>query len=785
MLPPAERDLAARDSALPGLGLILDHGRLAQCLGLDRIERTYLRYKPGTKCVLAFGSGAAARVAMAYPPDRYPMLRGREALRAAGDAVRFFDALCVTVLPATLDRDLRALKKLADPAQAGRLLGRMLGPLAAEARLHLLRHNPNRRAVLRLDGPQGPLALAKLHARGEWAQALANARMAEAHGGAPVLGVAEDRHLIVQGWVAGRPLWSEATGLADAAAITATGAALARLHACDPGAARAITAAEDREGLFASTRALAELLPDLAPQAGALAREIAAQLAGQDGPGTLLHGDFSADQVVIGRDGPVLIDWDRAGRGDPARDLGSFLARLDVQALDGDLPRATAARAAEALLAGYEGAAALPQGLAAQRTRALLALLPEGFRQRRPDWPERAAAILARAGALLPRTPPADPPGGLLECARSHAGPRVAAAAGLPLDAVAGVTVMRCKPGRRALLRYGLEKGAGPEALLGKLRAKGPDRRTPRLHAALRAAGLDGRAPQRVGVPAARGALDDLHLWLQDEAPGRRLTDLLHPDAGTEPAHRAGAALAALHANPVETGRCWTLSDELAVLAKTLDEAAAAAPALAQRLGTLLAAGRAAAATPPPGPLTGIHRDWYPDQILIDGDSAWILDLDLYAQGDPALDLGNFLAHVTDLSIRRHGSAQSLARHEAAFLAGYAGAGGRAEPATATFKALALARLVGISLRMADRREPPPTSCTPPKPRWPIANGMRPGAGRACAPAAEPPRAARPAGRDHLIPRRVAVEECRKTFRRAQGHVPAPPRWRCQDAAAG
>ena len=37
--------------------------------------------------------------------------------------------------------------------------------------------------------------------------------------------------------------------------------------------------------------------------------------------------------------------------------------------------------------------------------------------------------------------------------------------------------------------------------VFGKLRAKGPDRRTPALHLALRAAGLDGRGPHRVGVP--------------------------------------------------------------------------------------------------------------------------------------------------------------------------------------------------------------------------------------------------------------------------------------------
>lgn len=707
MLSPAERELAARNSALPGLALILDHGRLAQCLGIDGIERPYLRYKPGTKCVLAFGSGAAARVAMAYPPARYRMLRGREALREAGDAVRFLDAFCVAVLPATLDRDLRALKKLADPAQAARLLDRLLGPLSADARLHLLRHNPNRRAVLRLDGPQGPLALVKLHARGEWAQALANARLAQARGDAPVLAVAEDRHLIVQGWVTGRPLWSEAAGLADTAAITETGAALARLHASDPGPARAITAAEDRDGLFASVRALAGLLQDLAAPAGALARQIAAQLVDHDGPGALLHGDFSADQVVIGKAGPVLIDWDRACIGDPARDLGSFLARLDVQAIDGTLTPAMAARAGEALLSGYATTAALPHRVRAQRARALLMLLPEGFRQRRPDWPERATAILDQVEALLPRAGPADDPfARLLTRARDphHANPLVAAASGLKVSANAA-TLLRLRPGRRALLRFPVTGTDDPPALLGKLRAKGAEHTTPTLHEALRKAGLDGRSPWRVNIPRPRGTLADLHLWLQDEVLGHRLTHALRPEDPAAPARQTGAALALLHASGVAAPRHWTLKDEIETLAAALHAAANALPTAAFRIKALLATARAAIAILPPAEPTGIHRDWYPDQVLIDDANVWLLDLDLYAHGNPAIDLGNFLAHVTDLSIRRYGHPDALACHEAAFIDGYRAAGGSPQnEAVAVLKAASLARLVAISLRIPDRR---------------------------------------------------------------------------------
>jgi len=708
VLPPAERDIAARDGALPGLGLLLDSGRLAGCLGLDAIERPYLRYKPGTKCVLAFGSGEGARMAIACPFGRYAVLRKRKALREAGEAVRFFDDLCVAVLPASLDRDLRALARLADREQRQQMLRRLLGPDAAGATLRLLRHNPNRRAVLRVEGPGGPLALAKVHAEDEWPRTHDNARLAEARGGARVLGVAEDRRLIFYDWIAGRPLWSDGAGLAGAAAVEATGAALARLHRADPGNIRRITPAEEAGELAAAVRALAGLLPDLGERAEALTRTVAARLTDHGRTTTLLHGDFSADQVVIAPSGPVLIDWDRAGAGDPARDLGSFLARLDVQAMDGDLSVAKVDAAGRALLSGYAAQAPLPPGLTMQHARALLALLPEGFRQRRPDWPERAAAILDRAEALLPAPAlPGDRLGELLARARDPdvAAPLVTAAAALPVGAVEGVTLLRLKPGRRALLRYALPEGSEPPALLGKLRAKGADTRTAHLHATLRAAGLDGRAPHRVGVPRPRGAIEGLHLWLQEEAPGCRLTGHLRPDGETAAAAQAGAALARLHATAAETTRRWTLADEIAVLQQALEQAAAQHLFARQRLDALLAGCRRAAAALPPVPEAGIHRDWYPDQILIDGGTAWILDLDLYARGDPAVDLGNFLAHVIELSIRRHGTREALAAHEAAFLDGYAGADGQFDATrVAVLKTLSLARLVTVSLRMPDRR---------------------------------------------------------------------------------
>jgi hypothetical protein len=58
---PEDRALAARDPALPGLALLLDDAAVATALRerlpearVRAARSTYIRYKPGTNCLVAF-----------------------------------------------------------------------------------------------------------------------------------------------------------------------------------------------------------------------------------------------------------------------------------------------------------------------------------------------------------------------------------------------------------------------------------------------------------------------------------------------------------------------------------------------------------------------------------------------------------------------------------------------------------------------------------------------------------------------------------------------------------
>ena len=453
--------------------------------------------------------------------------------------------------------------------------------------------------------------------------------------------------------------------------------------------------------------ALGALAPALVPEA----RRVAARLPELPaGPAVALHGDFSADQVVVGPTGTAIVDWDRAATGPAARDLGSALARLDLDGLRG----AETATAADALLGGYAAVGAPPSAadVVAHRARALLALVTEGFRERRPHWDEEIRAVLRRVEALCADSPPArasphrvvSGPIPSLEFALDpgRMGPLLAAAlpstsTGASADGTVAASITRLKPGRRAMVRYALPDG---RVLLGKLRAKGPDARAPDVQRRLHRAGLDGR--DGVGVPSVAAVLDEPALWLQEAVSGRALGALLDgdasvgPDAAIDALRRTGRALAALHATPPATDRRWTPADELAVL----DRAVAGRPHT-----DLLALAEARLSALPPAPEASLHRDFHVDQALIAPDTVWLVDLDLHARGDAAVDLGNFLAHLTELDLRRGRAPAHSAPLGEAFLEGYAAR--RPLPPADRVDAhrwVSLARHVAIAERFPERR---------------------------------------------------------------------------------
>jgi hypothetical protein len=270
--------------------------------------------------------------------------------------------------------------------------------------------------------------------------------------------------------------------------------------------------------------------------------------------------------------------------------------------------------------------------------------------------------------------------------------------------------VVRHKPGRRCLIEYDMEvrrPSAPPEALalIGKARAKGLDRASFALLDALWRAGFDAASADGVSVPEPIGVVPAFQMWLQRKVPGVVATDLLAGPGGAELAGRVAEAAHKLHRVDVAPSRRHTIADELGILHARLALVAEERPHWAGRIERILTACDRLGKSIPEPRLCGIHRDFYADQVVVDGLRLYLLDLDLYCAGDPALDIGNFAGHLIEQGLRALGAPGALRECVAALEARYAAlAGNAARPAIDAYTTLTLARHIAISRRIAERR---------------------------------------------------------------------------------
>lgn len=285
--------------------------------------------------------------------------------------------------------------------------------------------------------------------------------------------------------------------------------------------------------------------------------------------------------------------------------------------------------------------------------------------------------------------------------------PRIGAAGSLHLLAL---RVVRHKPGRRALVEYDVRVERGGAAvetstLLGKARARGLDERVFQLQAALWKNNFGPDSADGICVPEPVGVIPDFQMWLQRKVPGVPATRLLERADGAPLAARIAKAAWKIHRLGVPTVRRHTIVDELRILHEYLGPLMSERPDLADRLKRVLAAcDRLGAAMPRTAPRT-IHRDFYPDQVLVTGARLYLLDFDLYCEGDPALDIGNFLGHVTEQSLRAAGDANALRDVEEAFEESYIElAGRRARAAVRAYATLSLVRHIFLSTQFAERQ---------------------------------------------------------------------------------
>lgn len=287
--------------------------------------------------------------------------------------------------------------------------------------------------------------------------------------------------------------------------------------------------------------------------------------------------------------------------------------------------------------------------------------------------------------------------------------PRLSGEAGrLKLKAI---RVVRHKPGKRCVVEYDLSvKRPGQLrekfTLIGKVRARRSGNEGFRQLETIWQAGFDAQSSDGISVPEPVGVIAAFHMWFQRKVPGQVATRLLPQAGGPDLAARIAAAAHKLHRAGIPAGRPHGMEDELRILRGCLAQVALARPDLADRVNQLMTACEKLGASLPEPTACGIHRDFYPDQVIVDGPRLWLIDFDLFCQGDPGLDVGNFLGHVIEQAVRECGVASALQDVERALVDRFADLSGeRTRPAVEVYTTLTLARHVYLSSQFPGREQ--------------------------------------------------------------------------------
>lgn len=275
---------------------------------------------------------------------------------------------------------------------------------------------------------------------------------------------------------------------------------------------------------------------------------------------------------------------------------------------------------------------------------------------------------------------------------------------------LSAIRVIRYKPGRRCLIEYDLfieQPGLPPEAitLIGKVRSRGLDTATYRLQMFLWKNDFGPDCADGISVPEPVGVIPEYCMWLQRKVPGVTSTRLLTEPRGILLAERIAQAAHKLHSSDILSRRTHTIWDELRILRECLEFVGRKNPRWAERLTQILDACWRLGATVPAQVTKGIHRDFYPEQVIVDRERLYIIDLDLYCEGDPCLDIGNFLAHLKEQGLRTMGDAEAMIEQEEAMEDRFLQlAGGWLHTSIQMYATLTLVRHIYLSTQFPDRQ---------------------------------------------------------------------------------
>ena len=222
---------------------------------------------------------------------------------------------------------------------------------------------------------------------------------------------------------------------------------------------------------------------------------------------------------------------------------------------------------------------------------------------------------------------------------------------------VRDIRLLKHHPQRRCVLEFVIDfpqetHCAVSKFIIGKSRTKGSSRSVSTMLSKLHAYGFGLDCADGISTPKYLGRIKPFKIWFYEKVIGEPLDQLIEQSAPYVKPEKIAEIAYKIHRCAYPTWRSYTATDELEILRRGLIRLIEHQPAWHTRILRLFSQCELISRHLHEFTPTGIHRDFYPEQIIVNHDRYFVLDFDCYTLGDPSLDIGNFIAHIKESALR-------------------------------------------------------------------------------------------------------------------------------------
>lgn len=226
---------------------------------------------------------------------------------------------------------------------------------------------------------------------------------------------------------------------------------------------------------------------------------------------------------------------------------------------------------------------------------------------------------------------------------------------------------------KRCVMRYKVrinDESSGTRKIVAKAYTPSRFAKAHKIIAALEKRGFDHHSPDGLTVPRILGSDPELGVTFMESAPGISLHFLMERDIFIDACSAAGGMLRKLHKLNADGLKNHTKLDELGNLRKLLELIYYMYPELEDTFNKEFnRLSKNAGADYSENVFS--HRDFFDKQILFSENRTTLLDCDNATAADPALDVGNFIAHMALRKLQHPHCSDNISSGSEAFMNSY------------------------------------------------------------------------------------------------------------------